>query len=484
MRRATLTSVDRHFARRFSGGISPELTASIKAAGGGRAWFEKQLKPGKVPDPDGDAVDGWFPSLTRTPEQIFDRQENDVQGAWEVMYDLSRWTVSRRIPSSRQLLEVMTDFWSNLLNVPIMDDEAWFHRVDYDRLIRTYALDSFENLITRTTIHPSMGLYLDNAVSTKDAPNENLGRELLELHTVGVDAGYTEDDVKASSKLLTGYRVDLWWPRFRSLYDESWHFTGPITVMGFSHPNADKDGRAATRAYLQYLAHHPATAKRLARRLCTRFVSDTPSQGIVDAVAAAYTANGTAIKPTLRALVDHPDFLASAGDEGAHADGGLRRHGARAAHRAGASPPGTRRSPTPCTGSTASSATRRTSGRRRTATPRSAPPGRAPAGCSTGWACTSTSPAAGGRARRPRFRRPADWLPPLPATLDEVVDHVGKQLLGQRPSAQVRRGRGPRARPAAHQEDAPGRPVGLPGPRDPRVVARLPGPPDAMRTPR
>ena len=69
-RRATLSSVDRHFARRFSGGIGPDLTASIKAAGGGRAWFDQQLKPGKVPDPDGDAVDSWFPSLARTPEEI------------------------------------------------------------------------------------------------------------------------------------------------------------------------------------------------------------------------------------------------------------------------------------------------------------------------------------------------------------------------------------------------------------------------------
>jgi uncharacterized protein (DUF1800 family) len=439
LRRATLSSVDRHLARRFSGGISPDLTASIKAAGGGRAWFERQLRPGKVPDPDGDAVDSWFPALKRTPEQIFDRQENDVQGGWEVMYDLSRWTVSRRILSSRQLLEVMTDFWSNLLNVPIMDDEAWFHRVDYDRLIRTYALDSFENLITRTTVHPSMGLYLDNAVSTKDAPNENLGRELLELHTVGVDADYTEDDVKASSKLLTGYRVDLWWPRFRSFYDESRHYTGPITVMGFSHPNSDRDGRAATQAYLSYLARHPATAARIARRLCTRFVSDTPSQGIVDAVAAAYTANRTAIKPTLRALVDHPDFLASAGskvrtptEDYVATVRALRIKPVRPTREA----------------SFANAMYWQYGELGHAPYEWPAPNGYPEVGAawtSAGRVLNGMSlhlDLAGGwwPSKEARFRNPADWLPALPATLDEVVGHVGKQLLGQQPSAQVRAG--------------------------------------------
>ncbi len=439
LRRATLAPADRHLARRFSGGISPDLTAAIKAAGGGRAWFEKQLKPGSVPDPSGDAVDTWFPSLARTPKQIFDRQNNEVQGAWEVMTDLSRWTVSRRIHSSRQLLEVMVDFWSNLLNVPIMDDEAWFHRIDYDRVIRTYALDSFESLITRTTIHPSMGIFLDNAVSTKDAPNENLGRELLELHTVGVDAGYTEDDVKASSKMLTGYRVDLWWPKFRSLYDESWHYTGAIDVMGFSHPNTSRDGRAATKAYLQYLARHPATAQRLARRLCTRFVSDTPSTAIVSAVAAAYTANGTSIKPTLRALVDHPEFAASAG-------GKIRTptEDYVATIRA------LRIKPTKPTREASFANAMYWQYSELGHAPYEWP---APNGYpEPGAAWTSAGRVLNGLglhldltagwwpSKEAKFRAPADWLPPLPATLGTIVDHIGTQLLGEKPSEAVRAG--------------------------------------------
>jgi uncharacterized protein (DUF1800 family) len=188
-----------------------------------------------------------------------------------------------------------------------------FWRNSYDQMIRSYALDTFENLLLHSTTHPAMGLFLNNAISTKDAPNENLGRELLELHTVGLN--YDEDDVKSSSRLLTGYRVDVWWPSFRSFYDPKVHWTGRINVLGFSHANSSTDGRAATTAYLRYLAHHPLTAQRLAERLCVKFVTDAPSAGLVDTVKRAYLSSGTAIKPTLRALVDHPEFLASAGQK-------------------------------------------------------------------------------------------------------------------------------------------------------------------------
>jgi uncharacterized protein (DUF1800 family) len=156
-----------------------------------------------------------------------------------------------------------------------------------------------------------MGLFLNNASSTKAAPNENLGRELLELHTVGLH--YTEADVKSSSRILTGYRADVWWPSFRSYYSAADHWTGPVKVLGFSHTNRAADGRAATAAYLSYLAHHPLTARRIAQRLCVRFVSDTPSVGLVNTVARAYLAHGTAIRPTLQAMVTHPEFLASYG---------------------------------------------------------------------------------------------------------------------------------------------------------------------------
>jgi uncharacterized protein (DUF1800 family) len=435
--RATLPSLDRLVATRFSGGLNATLAGDVRRAGGGRAWLTQQLRPARVPDAPGTAIDGWFPSLQRIPQQIFQRQVDDVQGSWQVMWDLSRWTVARRIQSRRQVAEVMVDFWSNLLHVPLGDDEAPFWRVDYDRAIRKHALTSFEALLLATVTHPAMGLYLDNATSTKEAPNENLGRELLELHTVGVEAGYTEDDVKASSRLLTGYRVDVWWPSFRSFYDPAAHATGPVRVMDFSHPNADRDGRAATEAYLRHLARHPATARRIARRLCQKFVSDSPSSDLVETVAATYLRSGTDVRSTLLAMVDHPEF---AGSSGAKVRMPTEDYVATArALRLELKPPRDERSfvnamywqyvefgqapyewPAPNgypeAGAAWTSAGRLLGGMRHHLH------------LAAGW-----WPSAG--VRRPA---PGAWLPDLPATLDEVVSHIGRELLGQRPSAPVR----------------------------------------------
>jgi len=434
-----LSDFDRLIARRFSGGLTPDLATDINRTGGGRAWFGQQLRPALITDPDGDMVDGWFPSLGRTPEQIFDRQVNEVQGAWEVMWDLSRWSVARRIHSRRALLEVMVDFWANLLNVPITDDDACFYRVSYDQAIRRYALTNFEALLKHTVLHSAMGLYLDNAVSTKDAPNENLGRELLELHTVGVDAGYSEDDVKQSSKLLTGYRVDVWWPSFRSFYDPSVHARGPISVMGFRHDNADRDGRKATMAYLRYLARHPATAQRLARRLCVRFVSDDPSPALVTAVANAYRANKTAIKPTLKALVDHPDFAQSAGQrirtptedyvatvralqirlQKPVEDNDFANAMYWQYHEYGNAP---FEWPTP-DGYPELGAGWTTAGR------------------VLNSLSSHVDLAAGWWPKQGAAFRPfQDWLPALPATLDAVIDGIGRQLLGEPVPAATRQG--------------------------------------------
>ncbi len=254
---------------------------------------------------------GWYPQLSYEAGDRYDVQETE-RSSWEQMMDLGRWTALQRIASNRQVHEVMVDFWSNLLHVPLTDDKSWPHRAAYDATIRRRAFGSFSDLLVAAITHPAMGCYLDNAVSTKTSVNENLGRELLELHTVGVEAGYTETMVRDSARILSGWRVDMWdsWTPF---YATSDHATGPVTVLGFRDRNDTRDGRELTKRYLRYLAAHPSTAKRLARRLAVRFVSDNPSDALVRAVARAYTDSGTSIRATLRALVAHPDFTASAG---------------------------------------------------------------------------------------------------------------------------------------------------------------------------
>ena len=227
------------------------------------------------------------------------------------MANYARWCLLRRIYSQRQVLESLTEFWEHHLYVPIHDDGVFPYRAQYGKLLREHALGRFDQMLMAAVTHPSMGIALDNAASTKRGVNENLGRELLELHTLG-QGNYSEDDVKNSARILTGYRVDMWrtWDAY---YDENSHATGAVKVLDFEHPNADPDGRAVTEAYLKYLARHQLTARRIARKLAVRFVCDDPSKALVDRLAKVYLDNDTAIKPVLMALVDSEEFKRSVG---------------------------------------------------------------------------------------------------------------------------------------------------------------------------
>ena len=297
---------------RFTGGWTPGLADEVSAAGGIDRWFAGQLDPSGISDDFYTASSSWWTSLLASTEELWARDRAGTEGMWVASANYERWSMLRRMYSARQVLEAMASFWEHHLHVPVDADGVGLFRSDYGRMIRQLALGRFDTLLQAATTHPAMGVFLGNAVSTKRAPNENLGRELLELHTVGRAAGYTEDDVKSSARILTGYRVDTWktWSVF---YDPNAHWTGPVSVLGFSDPNGSSDGRAVTAAYLSYLAHHPSTARTIARKLAVRFVSDDPSAGLVDHLAQVYLANDTAIVPVIRALVSSDEFAASVG---------------------------------------------------------------------------------------------------------------------------------------------------------------------------
>ena len=305
-----LRAPDRHVVNRFSYGNTPALTKQVRRAGGAQQWFEQQLSPETISDTQADALLDWWPSLTRGPLDLWKRNTSGVEGGWKVMADYQRWILIRRVVTNRPVAEMMADFWMNHFNVPVHGDATFTYRFDYDKAIRRDALGTFEDLLRTAVTHPAMGIYLDNAVSTKKQPNENLGRELLELHTVGV-GNYNETDVKSSARILTGYLVDMW-RSWDARYSADDHWTGPVAVMGFSAPNQAADGRSVVEDYVRYLARHPATARRVARKLCVKFVRDDPSAALVDALADVYLRNNTAIKPVLKALVASAEFKESA----------------------------------------------------------------------------------------------------------------------------------------------------------------------------
>ena len=235
------------------------------------------------------------------------------------MQDLGIAAIVRAAWSERQLFEVMVDFWSNHLNVTNFHDSVWWSRHDYDRgVIRAHALGKFSDMLRASAKHPAMLTYLNNAESTKDNPNENYGRELLELHTVGLDAGYTEDEMRTSALILTGLGVH-WYDDVDDgtfHYDAENHYTGSVKVLGWSSKNASaSNGLTVALDYVDYLAHHPSTARRISTKLCQRFVSDTPPAALVDEMATAYRHNDTAIAPVLRVLFNSNAFHAAKGQK-------------------------------------------------------------------------------------------------------------------------------------------------------------------------
>jgi uncharacterized protein (DUF1800 family) len=297
-----------HLLRRATFGPTLVDVVAVKQMGLD-AWLERQFSPQTVADPVADEILTAYPTIAMSTAEIR-KADKDSDGM--AMKQLGHATLARQIWSSRQLYEVMVDFWANHLNVTNPFDEGWDTRTPYDNdVIRAHALGRYSDMLHASAQSPAMMRYLDNARSQKKSVNENYGRELLELHTVGLDARYTETDVRHSAYIMTGRTVTR---EGQFTYDKSRHWVGPVKVLGFSHPN-DKstDGLALGDQYVRYLATHPSTAKRIAFKLGRRFVCDDPPQTLVDRLAQSYLDNGTAIVPVLRTLFSSVEFWMSTG---------------------------------------------------------------------------------------------------------------------------------------------------------------------------
>jgi uncharacterized protein (DUF1800 family) len=313
---AEATSADpvAHLLRRTTYGMNADQIYGVSKQGADK-WLAAQLSPyTKVPDAAMDHLANRWPRLKLDIWQVRQHLDN---GAWDVMLDLVDVHIARAVWSRRQLLEVMVDFWSNHFNITCPSSNVWDSRHRFDRdVIRKNAFGRFEDMLIASAKHPAMLNYLNNVDSTKFEPNENYGRELLELHTVGISAGYTETDMRNSALIMTGMSIDEsdqgGGGYQYKLYN---HHTGHVKVMKFSAGNANPDGEAVVTAYLKYLANHQATALHLCGKLITRFVSDVPQPKLVKRLAHIYLTSGTAIKPVLLALFASPEFKHSVGQK-------------------------------------------------------------------------------------------------------------------------------------------------------------------------
>ncbi len=297
-----------HLLRRATWGARPGDVTNLKRVGID-AWIAKQLDPGSIKDSTGDAAAALFPLRGASPATIV---KKTARYSWDAMMDATQASLARQIFSNRQVYEIVVDVFANHLHVAL-PHEQWHTSPSYiSGVIRKYALGRFESMLQAAMKHPAMLNFLSNDESQRSNVNENLGRELLELHTVGRSAGYTETEVRASAYILSGRTWD--YDTGEYYFMPPWHWIGHVKVLGFSNANAhDQDGEQVGDAYLHYLAHHPATARNVARKLATRFVSDSPSADLIDRLAHVYLTHDTSIAAVVDAIFKSSDFWHAVG---------------------------------------------------------------------------------------------------------------------------------------------------------------------------
>jgi uncharacterized protein (DUF1800 family) len=242
-----------------------------------------------------------------------------------VVTELQRAKLLRAVYSERQLYEMMVDFWENHFSIFANKDDDRYLLTGYDReTIRPFAMGRFRDLLGATAHSPAMLYYLDNwrssvprpYAATKDKPagvdgglNENYARELMELHTLGVDGGYTQKDVQEVARCFTGWTIQKPNEQGLFLYRPGLHDDGEKIVLG--HRILPGGGPADGERVLDILATHPATARFIATKLARRFISDEPPRSIIDRAAAVFLKTDGSIRETLRAIVTSPEFFSN-----------------------------------------------------------------------------------------------------------------------------------------------------------------------------
>ncbi len=230
--------------------------------------------------------------------------------------DLTEAKLLRAVSSDRQLEEVLADFWFNHFNVNLDKGADKNLLTTYEReAIRPHVLGRFEDLLLATAQSPAMLFYLDNWESAgpgtaksprKQGLNENYGRELMELHTLGVDGGYTQQDVTEVARCFTGWTIRQ--PQQAGTFDFNprLHDTGEKHVLGETIPAGG--GMSDGVRVIEILAHHPATARFISRSLAVRFVSDNPPETLITKMAKTFTSTDGDLLEVMKTLVRSPEF--------------------------------------------------------------------------------------------------------------------------------------------------------------------------------
>lgn len=221
----------------------------------------------------------------------------------EVVHQLNQHAILRATYSRFQLQERMVDFWRDHFNVYAFKGLCAYYLPQYEReVLRPHALGKFSDLLKAVARSPAMLLYLDNAENRRGVPNENYARELLELHTLGVEGGYTQRDVQEVARCFTGWTVERRFlrPRGTFRFEPAQHDGGEKWVLGHRLPAGR--GIEEGEHILERLAMHPSTARYLCSKLCVHFLGAAP-ESTVRRLSEVYLSTGGHISAVLRALM-------------------------------------------------------------------------------------------------------------------------------------------------------------------------------------
>jgi uncharacterized protein (DUF1800 family) len=332
-----------HVLNRLGYGPRPGDLERVRQMGVER-WIQRQLEPERIPDTVLEAALGDYPVLAMSAADLYrdypPPRQQDVQRFQSgqmtpqeirevfpperrpavINAQLQSAKITRAVLSERQLQEVMVDFWFNHFNVYALKGPVRWMTAAYEReAIRPHALGRFRDLVVATAHHPAMLYYLDNWLSTRDdlvvpgrgrrGLNENYARELLELHTLGVDGGYSQQDVVEVARCFTGWTIERPQQGGGYLFRPLAHDRGAGRVLGTTIPagGGQEDGLAV----IDLLVRHPSTARFIATKLVRRFVRDDPPKALVDRVAGVFRKTDGDIRAVLVAIFASSEFISA-----------------------------------------------------------------------------------------------------------------------------------------------------------------------------
>ena len=313
-----------HALARLTWGARPGDVEAVRKTGV-KKWIDAQLHPSQVAEnPELERRLSQLPTLSSDTSDLMEAFRNRKKGEGAnrlairpVAMELQNGRILRAVYSNRQLEDVLADFWFNHFNVYLDKGADKVLTGAYERdAIRPHVLGKFRDLVGATAGHPAMLFYLDNWQSVSPdsmlgkrargkkprGVNENYARELLELHTLGVDGGYTQQDVVEVARCFTGWTIR----DGKGDFVPAMHDDGEKVVLGQKIPAGG--GKADGLKVLDLVSQHPSTARFVSYKLAQRFVGDNPPDSLVKTMAATFTKTDGDLRAVMKTMLDSKEF--------------------------------------------------------------------------------------------------------------------------------------------------------------------------------